>query len=283
MFGFSESTIADQTKMALIPAGSFEMGTPPGEIERLQQVYQINRTALFILETPQHTVHLDAFHMDKYPVTNAQFKLFLDAQPRWQPGNIPDRYHNGHYLKDWQDSDYPPGKALHPVVYVSWYAAVAYALWAGKRLPTEAEWEYAARGGLAKMAFPWGNDSVDPSRANYHQSNLDETTPVGSYPPNGYGLFDMAGNMWEYCADEWQADFYDTSPAHNPVAGGQGFAYDDFLSVTTRRVIRGGSWGGAPVNLRVAYRDSHPPEGAGNHVGFRCAKSVSPEEEIESS
>ncbi len=259
--------------MILIPAGTFAMGTPAAEIERLQQTYQISFPGLFAPETPRHTVYLAAFYLDKYPVTNAQFKAFVGAKPEWRPDRIPAHLHNGDYLKHWPGSDYPPDKADHPVVFVSWYAVMAYAQWAGKRLPTEAEWEYAARGGLVGKEFPWGDEPVDVSRANYHQSGFGETTPVGSYPPNGYGLYDLAGNVWEYCLDEWQPDFYASSPKSTPVAGDNMFLDDTFLKVTTRRVIRGGSWGGAPVNLRLAYRDSHPPQGAGGHVGFRCARS----------
>lgn len=122
--------------------------------------------------------------------------------------------------------------------------------------------------------FPWGNDLVDATRANYSASGIGMTTPVGRYPPNGYGLYDLAGNVWEYCLDEWQEDFYAISPLQNPIAGAGGFTNDYYRQVTTRRVIRGGSWGGAPVNLRVAYRDSHPPTGAGDHVGFRCVRSA---------
>jgi formylglycine-generating enzyme required for sulfatase activity len=262
-----------ETEMILIPAGTFEMGTEAGDIEHLQQVYQISFPGLFTPETPRHTVYLDSFYLDEYPVTNAQFKAFLETHPEWRPDRIPGHLHNGDYLKHWPDNDYPPDKADHPVVFVSWYAAMAYAQWAGKRLPAEAEWEYAARGGLVGREFPWGDEPVDVNRANYHRSGFGETTPVGRYPPNGYGLYDLAGNVWEYCLDEWQPDFYASSPKANPIAGNNMFLAGAFLKVTTRRVIRGGSWGGAPVNLRVAYRDSHPPEGAGDHVGFRCARS----------
>jgi formylglycine-generating enzyme required for sulfatase activity len=213
-------------------------------------------------------------YLDCTPVTNAQFKTFVDAQPEWRRDRIPAAYHNGDYLKHWHQDEYPPEKAHHPVVFVCWYAAMAFAQGSEKRLPTEAEWEYAARGGSAAMEYPWGNAPADPARANYAASNIGDTTPVGSYPPTGNGLFDMAGNVWEFCADEWQTDYYAHSPIDNPVAGGAMFANQAFLRITTRRVIRGGSWGGAPVNLRVAYRDSHPPTGAGPHVGFRCARSA---------
>lgn len=105
----------------------------------------------------------------------------------------------------------------------------------------------------------------DSRRANCHASGIGTTTPVGHY---------LAGNVWEYCLDAWQKDFYVVSSMQNPVVGGSWFTEDDYLQVTTRRVIRGGSWGGAVVNLRVAYRDSHLPTNAGDHVGFRCVKIV---------
>jgi formylglycine-generating enzyme required for sulfatase activity len=250
------------------------MGTPAAEIARLRARYQIGHAGLLTPEVPQHRVHLAPFYIDRYAVTNAQFRAFLAAAPQWRPDRISDRYHNGAYLKHWEGDQCPPDKAHHPVVYVSWYAAIAYARWAGNRLPTEAEWEYAARGGLEDADFPWGDEPPDPGRANYAASGFGETAPVGSYPPNPYGLYDLSGNVWEYCLDEWQDDFYAHSPEQDPIAGGSLFPDDTFLEVLTRRVIRGGSWGGAPVNLRVAYRDSHPPSDAGPHVGFRCARSA---------
>ena len=120
--------------MVLIPAGAFQMGS--------------NAPEAFIDEQPVRTVNLAAFHIDRYEVTNAQYKQFVDANPQWQKDRLRARYHDGDYLKHWNGNSYPPGKANHPVVYVSWYAAEAYATWAGKRLPTEAEWEKAARGRL---------------------------------------------------------------------------------------------------------------------------------------
>jgi formylglycine-generating enzyme required for sulfatase activity len=265
---------ARDKSMALIRGATFEMGTEASDIARLQQAFGVKRADLFSAEVPRHAVTIDSFYLDRHEVTNGQFKKFLERNSEWRRGSIPARYHNGNYLKHWDGDDYPKGKANHPVANVSWYAAVAFCHWAGKRLPTEAEWEYAARGGLKDKAFPWGDEPVDKTRANYSGSQIGGTTPVGSYPANGYGLFDLAGNVWEFMADEWGP--YPSSPQINPVAGGNLFPDDTFLTVTTRRVIRGGSFGGSPVNLRVTYRDSHPPEGAQPFVGFRCAQSVSP-------
>ncbi|MEZ4861630.1 MAG: formylglycine-generating enzyme family protein [Caldilineaceae bacterium] len=262
------------TDMILLPGGSFAMGTPEVDIARVMQSYGVRHRDLFTPETPRHTVHLAAFLMDRYPVTNRQFKAFVDAQPQWQRSRIPAQLHNGDYLQHWLGNDFPTAQADHPVIYICWYAAVAYAQWAGKRLPTEAEWEYAARGGLPAAEFPWGDAPADAGWANCAASGIGATTPVGSYPPNGYGLYDLAGNVWEYCLDAWQDNFYAISPVESPLAGENWCTDDSYLQVATRRVIRGGSWGGAAVNLRVAYRDSHPPTGAGNHVGFRCVRSV---------
>ena len=171
-------TVDDPTSegMVPIPAGEFQMGSNDPEAENDEQ--------------PVHTVYVDAFFMDKYEVTNLEYQKFVLANPRWSKGRIADRYHDGYYLQRWNGNDYPSGYAKHPVVYVSWYAAMAYAGWAEKRLPTEAEWEYAARGGLDGQKYPWG-DVIDSGRANYY-SNVGDTTAVDKYPPNGYGLYDMA-------------------------------------------------------------------------------------------
>jgi formylglycine-generating enzyme required for sulfatase activity len=268
----SKSASVRAKSMVLIPAATFQMGTDAADIPRLQQLFGIKRADLFNAEIPRHAVTLDSFYLDKYEVTNAQFKKFIDTHLQWRRDRIPARYHNGNYLKHWSSNDYPKEQAKHPVTNVSWYAAAAFCQSEGKRLPTEAEWEYAARGGLSGKEFPWGDEPVDKTRANYLGSGIKGTAPVGSYPANGYGLFDMAGNVWEFMADEWGA--YPESAQVNPVAGGNLFTDGSFDAVTTRRVIRGGSWGGSPLNLRVAYRDSHPPDGAREFVGFRCAMSV---------
>jgi formylglycine-generating enzyme required for sulfatase activity len=258
--------------MVFIPGGTFVMGTARTELTRLQQQFDISHRELFDGEIPAHRVTVGPFEMDRFEVTNEQFRAFLEACPEWRPDRIPRRFHNGQYLQHWKGAAYPPGQGRYPVTDVSWYAAMAYARWAGKRLPSEAEWEYAARGGLVGKQFPWGDAPASPKRANYEASGLGAPTAVGRYPANGYGLYDMAGNVWEYCLDEWGP--YRDGPQQNPVAGAASLADDAFLHVTSRRVIRGGSWGGAPVNLRVAYRDSHPANGAGPHVGFRCVRPV---------
>jgi formylglycine-generating enzyme len=250
------------------------MGIDSSQVPALKQLFHVDAPQLFEPEMPRHSVTIESFYMDKYLVTNAQFKRFVDQNPQWQPQNIREDFHNGNYLKQWNARGYPPEKADHPVVNVSWYAAAAYCQWAGKRLPTEAEFEHAARGGLTAL-YPWGDQPVDKTRANYSGSDIGTTTPVGHYPANGYGLFDMAGNVWEFLADEWQP--YRPNPRENPVAGGDLFTDgQSFLRVKTRRVIRGGSWGGAPINLWVEYRDSHPPADARDFVGFRCAAPVPP-------
>ena len=244
--------------MVLIPAGTFEMGSEDEEA--------------YDHERPVHTVHLDAFYMDKYEVTNAQFKAFVDANPQWQKDRIEDRFHDGDYLGDWTGNNYPAGKAEHPVAWVSWYAAMAYAEWAGKRLPTEAEWEYAARGGLAGKKYPWGDAEPTPADANYGW-HVNDTTPVRRYAANGYGLYNMAGNVWEWCLDAYDSDFYAASESRNPIAGGE---VDNFKTIPTdpSRVLRGGSRGFDALCLRVAYRSGRSPTFTSDYFGFRCARGT---------
>ena len=240
-----------QGSMVLIDGATFERGTDSAEIPELMRRYGVTRAEILASEVPVRRVRLARYFMDRYEVTNREFAAFLVANPEWGPARMPERYQNGRYLGHWSGSVYPAGRADHPVTYVPWYAARAYCRLAGKRLPTESEWEYAARGGERGEEFPWGSVPPDSSRANWSGSGIGTTSPVGSYPPNGYGLFDMAGNVWEFTADEWGA------------AGSDG---------ELRYAIRGGSFDGDPVNLRVRYRDSHPAVGAAEHVGFRCAR-----------
>ncbi|MBI1930692.1 formylglycine-generating enzyme family protein [Candidatus Poribacteria bacterium] len=270
--------------MVLIPAGEFEMGVAISQIPQLLQwakqsgiKYSSDTEALFRSwhekKLPRHTVYLDAFYIDVYEVTNAQYKKFINATGHPAPPRLDEK------------SLYFPNQ---PVASVSWYDAMAYAKWAGKRLPTEAEWEKAARGGLVGKYFPWGDEELDGTQCNladknapedypYANRNVDDgyfgIAPVGSYPPNGYGLYDMAGNVSEWCLDEYQEDFYGKSPQRNPMAGGKiADVINNFTTVKSVRVIRGGSW--MDSNMLVTsrrYNDSNWPD-----FGFRCAVSIPP-------
>jgi len=248
----------DGAMMALIPAGEFQMGSNDGDTD----------------EKPVHTVYLDAYYIGVHEVTNAQFKKFLEANPQWRKDRIDRKYHDGDYLKDWNGIDYPNGKANHPVVYVSWYAAAAYSQWVQKRLPTEAQWEKAARGGLVGKQYPWG-DAISHDDANYDgtggQDKWDRTSPVGSFPANGYGLFDVAGNVWEWCADEYDSGYYSKSPKSNPTGPGTPvqFVNNGFTNIKERRVVRGGAWLNC-CDVRCAYRLSIKPSSTYVNIGFRC-------------
>ena len=273
LFGEAPTKPEPPEGMVLIPGGTFQMGSEDEEAEDW--------------EKPVHTVHLDAFYIDIYEVTNAQFKAFVDANPQWQKDNIKDRFNYGSYLYFWTGNDYPAGKADHPVQTVTWYAAMAYAEWAGKRLPTEAEWEYAARGGIAGQKYPWG-DTISVADANYSEydenwelkSGIGDTTPVGQYPTNSYGLYDMAGNVWEWCLDGWDTDFYaESDNSRNPIAGGETVQWlrENFTNIPSQsqRILRGGGWRyNDAQDLRVARRGAEwafLPNG-----GFRCVRPVTP-------
>ena len=249
---------ASHPDMMFIRAGEFWMGSDDKDAEDD--------------EKPRHTIYLDAFHIDRYEVTNAQYKKFIDANPQWQKGRIPRKYHDGDYLKHWAGNEYPPDKGNHPVVYVSWYAAMAYAQWQGKRLPTEAEWEKAARG--ADYRYIPGMIRLDADKANYGE-NVGDTTVVGTYPANEYGLYDMRGNVWEWCLDEYNADFYAASPRHNPIAGGTvDNILSDWTNVKSVRVLRGGSWVSHAKFVRVSDRTRFTPKITNKARGFRCVRSV---------
>ena len=239
--------------MILIPAGEFEMGRHDGHKD----------------ERPIHTVYVDAFYIDIYEVTNAQYKEFIDANPKWQKDNIEDKYHDSTYLRLWDKNNYPPGKENYPVNYVSWYAAMAYSKWVGKRLPTESEWEKAARGGLVGKAYPWG-DETDPNLSN-HARYVNDIEAVGQYAPNGYGLYDMAGNVWEWCLDEYNSEFYSKQNKRNPFNKGSLIdVIDNFKNIKTFRVFRGGCWADNIYLIRVDNRDYGPPYYASVFGGFRC-------------
>ena len=242
--------------MVLIRAGEFQMGRNTGGSTD---------------EKPVHTVYVDAFYMDTYEVTNEEYKVFLLANPQWQKGNVEARFHDGNYLRDWRGNTYPAGKDDHPVVNVSWYAAMAYATWAGKRLPTEAEWEKAARGGLVGKTRPWGN-TIDTTKANYNR-NVGNTTPVQRYDPNPYGLYNMVGNVSEWCLDKGDATFYARSPRSNPFSGGSiANVVKNFTNVSGNRVRRGGSYLDPEAKVRVADRTYTDPTRTHAGIGFRCVR-----------
>ena len=258
----------DGAEMVLIPAGEFQMGNDDNTTTK-----------------PVHTVYVDAFYIDKYEVTVGQYNQFVRAT-----GHPP--------LPDWV-SKYSPTDQ-HPVVGVTWHDALAYAKWAGKRLPTEAEWEKAARGGLVGKWQVWGDDALDGTQCNFADKNLSKVwdrekkpednwadkdiddgytfaSPVSSYPPNGYGLYDMAGNVWEWCFDAYDENFYANSPRQNPIA--QIVVKDgenNIVAINKLRVSRGGSWLDAPSAIWIASRLGVNPKGAVINRGFRCAKSVDP-------
>lgn len=237
------TTAKDGSAMAIIPAGTFLMGSEGG----------------YPNERPVHLVFVEAFALGRSPVTNEQYERFVRETGHRVPYLDDPRAESDNW--DQEQRTYSSGRTHHPVVLVSWRDAEAYCEWAGGRLPTEAEWEKAARGGLTEKLYPWG-DEIDPSLANY--DNRDGTTPVGSYPPNGYGLYDMAGNVWEWVADWYDTTYYRRSPQQNPQGPEKG----------TVRVLRGGAWLLFPQFCRVAYRFRNSPDFRFNLIGFRLARSL---------
>ena len=248
----------DGGEMMLVPGGTFEMGNHFGE--GVDDNF------------PVHTVKVDSFFMDKYEVTVGQFRQFIQ-----ETGYDWDRFW-------WKMSIFSPTDN-HPIVYVDWHAATAYAKWAGKRLPTESEWEYAARGGLKGKRYPWGNN-ITKNDANFHKYWKDDdeyennnrlttdwkdkwkysTAPVGSFEPNGYGLYDMAGNVAEWCHDWYLHDYYKVSPMDNPKGPETG----------NTKVSRGGHWYSWHKGLRVYNRGDNPPDVRWfqDVQGFRCVSDI---------
>ncbi len=249
---FATGAAAPETRdMALVPAGEFIMGDPAA-----------GPTAL-----PVRRVYLDAYWIDKFEVTNAQFATFLNAKNA-------DRFDEQMEIEPGPDGTYgaEAGRERFPVRYVDWHGAAGFCRWAGKRLPTEAEWEKAARGTDGRP-FPWG-DAIDGSRANFLSSGdpYDEgTTPVGFYDgknpgtqdsPSPYGVYDLAGNVGEWVADWYAPDAYQTGPSRNPTGPAAGQA----------RSGRGASWQHPPELLRSTMRYSGRPDARYDYVGFRCAR-----------
>ena len=157
-------------------------------------------------ELPAHKSTVGAFFIDRTEVSNAAFKRFVDSHPEWSRDRLSKDRHNGDYLKTWNDGTYPSSEADLPATFITWDAASAYCQSLGKRLPTEAEWEFAAGGGQA-AEFPWGDENPDQSRANFSGTGLGKPARVGSFP-SVRGLYDMSGNVWEFVEDRWK-DSYD--------------------------------------------------------------------------
>lgn len=236
--------------MVLIPEGAFSMGT---DLERAD-----------VQNRPQHTVKLPAFWIDKYPVTNAQYAKFVVATSHRPPLN-------------WKNGKIPQGEVLRPVTMVSWHDATAYAKWAGKRLPSEAEWEKSGRG-IDGRRWPWGN-KMESERLNTYY-NVGSTTNVNAYP-NGaspYGVMDMAGNVNEWTADDFAP--YPGSDAPSDLFKGKILRAGNTKEVDivptggSYKVLRGGSWKGDPFSSSVFHRNFAFAHFASNFFGFRCASNL---------
>ena len=229
----------DGAPMVLIPAGEFTMGSDKGDDD----------------EEPIHRLFLDSFYMDKFEVTNGRFAKFVEAiqsEPPW----------------GFADPEMPVIHADRPVRWVNWMEALGYCLWAGKRLPTEAEWEKAARGTDGRM-YPWGNDPPTPVHAVFGLKEGAETvSPIGNRTQgrSPYGAHDLAGNLYEWVADWYDDAYYTTNPTVNPRGPLQG----------TTKVQRGGSYINTPYRLRASFRTKADPTEHEPNVGFRCAHDAPP-------
>ena len=254
--------------MVQIPAGKFWMG-------RAYTIYSDSADLVprdKMDDKPANNIYLDAFSIDRYEVTNADYAGFVQATGARAPWH-------------WPEGKVEKGKEKLPVYNVNWYEASAFCKWAGKRLPTEAEWEKAARGGLDRNHYAWGDADIDTSEkylqapqgagritAEPVPANLDgiDAVPVGSYKPNGYGLYDMIGNVREWTNDWYDANYYAFMPRINP-KGPEAGRY---------RSVRGSGWldappntvGGPSDNNTVDSRDFSDPDTRATTIGFRCAK-----------
>ena len=231
--------ITDHMKLLYVPAGRFQMGSDSGSEN----------------ERPSHTVYLDEFWIDESEVTVHMYSLCVKAKVCKEPGNKSSALYANYYGS--------PDFENYPVIHVDWNMAKTYCEWAGRRLPTEAEWEKAARGEQS-LTYPWGNEEPNPRLLNFDDQKGD-VTAIGSYP-NGaspYGVLDMAGNAWEWVADWYRETYYANSPDANPLGPRSG----------QEHVLKGGSWHDNSILVRASNRDHRVPEDACVNCGFRCAVS----------
>ncbi len=312
---------SSQSRMVLVQGGSFSMGGDNDQADKD--------------EFPKHKVKIHSFFMDVTPVTNADFKKFIEKtnyittaekKPDWEeikktlpPGTPkPDEeflvpaslifkpsdkpvklseYQSWWEWKpgaSWKHPEGPEsnilGKENQPVIHVSWFDATAYCKSLGKRLPTEAEWEYAARGGLKNKIYPWGDEHINAGKVkanswegkfpylNTHLDGYEGIAPVGQYAPNGYGLYDMAGNVWQWTNDWYHSEYYSVfgkQTADNPKGPTKSFDPEDLF--TPKRTIRGGSFlcsDSYCSGYRVARRMKSSPDTSLGHTGFRCVKEI---------
>jgi formylglycine-generating enzyme required for sulfatase activity len=228
-----------------IPAGSYLRGrTHKLEDDGLKWVPTVMKD-----DRPAKRIHVDAFSIDAHEVTVAEYAGFVKATGHRAPYN-------------WPKSGAPADRGSYPVTGVSWDDAAAYAKWAGKRLPTEAEWERACRGGVEEKIYPWGDEK--PSKERVRFDGVEGPGPVCALPKTGFGLCDIAGNVWEWTADWYERTYYERAPDANP-PGPESGQY---------RVLRGGSWADEAKYLTCAYRSWARPAERSPNIGFRCAKSI---------